>query len=131
VVRIVAATPVPETVAELRRQIAQQRTVTDEDRAGFLRLDELFHRTLAIAAGKDYAWSVIESVKAQMDRVRFLSVDNMQVGKLIDQHERIVDAIAAGDKAAAEEATRLHLREILSSLPEIARSRSELFDGAG
>jgi DNA-binding GntR family transcriptional regulator len=64
-----------------------------------------------------------------MDRVRFLSVDEMHVGRLIDQHEKIVDGIAAGDKAAAEEATRLHLREILSSLPEIARSRAELFDG--
>ena len=129
VVRVVAETHQVETIAELRRQIAEQRKVPQQDRAGFLRLDELFHRTLAAAAGKAYAWDVIESVKAQMDRVRFLSVDDMHVGRLIDQHEKIVDGIAAGDKAAAEEATRLHLREILSSLPEIARSRSDLFDG--
>jgi DNA-binding GntR family transcriptional regulator len=129
VVRVVAEANAPETIAELRRQIAEQRKVPQHDRAGFLRLDELFHRTLADAAGKAYAWSVIESVKAQMDRVRFLSVDDMQVGRLIDQHERIVDHLASGDKAAAEEATRLHLREILCSLPEIARSRAELFDG--
>ena len=64
-----------------------------------------------------------------MDRVRFLSVDDMHVGRLIEQHEKIVDGIAAGDKAAAEDATRLHLREILNSLPEIARARAELFDG--
>jgi GntR family transcriptional regulator, rspAB operon transcriptional repressor len=131
IVRVVAEAPMPGTIEELRRQIAEQRKVPQHDRAAFLRLDELFHRTLAAAAGKAYAWSVIESVKAQMDRVRFLSVDDMHVGRLIDQHERIVEAIAAGDKAVAEEATRLHLREILSSLPEIARSRSELFDGAG
>ena len=129
VVRVVAETHQVETIAELRRQIAEQRKVPQQDRAGFLRLDEHFHRTLAAAAGKAYAWDVIESVKAQMDRVRFLSVDDMHVGRLIDQHEKIVEAIAAGDKAAAEEATRLHLREILSSLPEIARSRSDLFDG--
>jgi GntR family transcriptional regulator, rspAB operon transcriptional repressor len=129
VVRVVAETHAPATIEELRRQIAEQRKVPQHDRATFLRLDELFHRTLAAAAGNAYAWSVIESVKAQMDRVRFLSVDDMHVGRLIDQHERIVVCIAAGDKAAAEEATRLHLREILSSLPEIARSRAELFDG--
>ena len=129
VVRVVAEAHAAETVEELRRQIAEQRKVPQQDRAGFLRLDELFHRTLAAAAGKAYAWTVIESVKAQMDRVRFLSVDEMQVGRLIDQHEKIVDGIAAGDMAAAEKATRLHLREILSSLPEIARSRSDLFDG--
>jgi GntR family transcriptional regulator, rspAB operon transcriptional repressor len=131
IVRVVAEAPMPGTIEELRRQIAEQRKVPQHDRGAFLRLDEFFHRTLAAAAGKAYAWSVIESVKAQMDRVRFLSVDDMHVGRLIDQHERIVEAIAAGDKAAAEEATRLHLREILNSLPEIARSRSELFDGAG
>ena len=131
IVRVLAEAAMPGTIEELRRQIAEQRKVPHHDRAAFLRLDEFFHRTLAAAAGKAYAWSVIESVKAQMDRVRFLSVDDMHVGRLIDQHERIVEAIAAGNKAAAEEATRLHLREILNSLPEIARSRSELFDGAG
>lgn len=129
VVRAVAEDHEAATVTELRRQVAEQRKVPHQDRAAFLRLDELFHRTLATAAGKAYAWSVIESVKAQMDRVRFLSVDDMHVGRLIDQHETIVEAIAAGDRDAAENATRLHLREILSSLPEIARSRAELFDG--
>jgi DNA-binding GntR family transcriptional regulator len=128
IVRVVAEGHAAETVAELRRQLAEQRKVPHDDRSGFLRLDELFHHTLAAAAGKAYAWSVIESVKAQMDRVRFLSVDDLHVGRLIEQHEKIVDGIAAGDKAAAEEAMRLHLREILTSLPEIARSRAELFD---
>ena len=129
VVRAVAEEHAADTIDELRRQIAEQRKVPQQDRAAFLRLDELFHRTLAAAAGKAYAWSVIESVKAQMDRVRFLSVDDMHVGRLIDQHEAILDGIAAGNKIKAEEAARLHLREILSSLPEIARSRAELFDG--
>jgi GntR family transcriptional regulator, rspAB operon transcriptional repressor len=31
----------------------------------------------------------------------------------------------------AEQALRMHLREILKSLPEIARSRAEFFDGTG
>ncbi|MBB6486994.1 GntR family transcriptional regulator [Rhizobium lusitanum] len=128
IVRVVAGDPAAETVAELRRQLAEQRKVSHDDRTGFLRLDELFHHTLAAAAGKSYAWSVIESVKAQMDRVRFLSVDDLHIGRLIEQHEKIIDGIAAGDKTAAEEAIRLHLREILTSLPEIARSRAELFD---
>ena len=128
IVRQVAAEHTAATVAELRAQINRQKQVPHNDRATFLRLDELFHRTLAGAAGNAYAWSVIESVKAQMDRVRFLSVDDMQVGRLIDQHERIVDTIAAGDVAQAEDAVRTHLREILNSLPEIARSRAEFFD---
>lgn len=128
IVRQVAGRHAAATVVELRAQISRQKQVPQNDRVAFLRLDELFHHTLAAAAGNAYAWSVIESVKAQMDRVRFLSVDDMQVGRLIDQHERIVDAIADGDITHAEEALRTHLREILKSLPEIARSRAEFFD---
>ena len=130
IVRLVAETHAAETVDELRRQLGEQKKVPHDDRAAFLRHDERFHFTLASAAGKAFAWNVIESVKAQMDRVRFLSVDDMQIGRLIEQHERIVDGIAAGDKSAAEEAMRLHLREILNSLPEIAKARADLFDGA-
>ncbi|MDE1992874.1 MAG: GntR family transcriptional regulator [Rhizobiaceae bacterium] len=128
IVRQVAEAHSPDTVARLRAEIEQQKQVPHNDRAAFLRLDERFHHTLASAAGKAYAWSVIESVKAQMDRVRFLSVDDMQVGRLIEQHERIVDGIAAGNMSEAEAALRMHLREILKSLPEIARSRAEFFD---
>ncbi|MDQ0323030.1 DNA-binding GntR family transcriptional regulator [Pararhizobium capsulatum DSM 1112] len=128
IVRHLAADHAAATITELRSQISRQKQVRQNDRAAFLRLDELFHHTLAAAAGKAYAWSVVESVKAQMDRVRFLSVDDMQIGRLIEQHERIVDAIAAGDVAQAEDAVRTHLREILKSLPEIARSRAEFFD---
>lgn len=131
IVRQVAAEHAPATIAALRDQIAGQKQVPHDDRAAFLRLDELFHHTLAAAAGRAYAWSVIESVKAQMDRVRFLSVDDIQISRLIEQHERIVDGIAAGDVSAAEQALRTHLREIVKSLPEIAQSRAEFFDGAG
>ncbi|WP_144223789.1 GntR family transcriptional regulator [Mesorhizobium amorphae] len=128
VVRMVAESRSAGAIDELRRQVAQQKSVPHNDRAAFLRLDELFHRTLAASAGKSYAWNVIEGVKAQMDRVRFLSVDDMHVTRLIDQHERIVEAIASGDRNGAEQAMRLHLREILNSLPAIASGRAELFD---
>jgi DNA-binding GntR family transcriptional regulator len=128
VVRMVAESRAAGAIDELRRQVAQQKGVPHNDRAAFLRLDELFHRTLAASAGKSYAWNVIEGVKAQMDRVRFLSVDDMHVTRLIDQHERIVEAIASGDQNGAEQAMRLHLREILNSLPAIASGRAELFD---
>ena len=128
VVRMVAESRSAGAIDELRRQVAQQKSVPHNDRAAFLRLDELFHRTLAASAGKSYAWNVIEGVKAQMDRVRFLSVDDMHVTRLIDQRERIVEAIASGDRNGAEQAMRLHLREILNSLPAIASGRAELFD---
>lgn len=115
---------------ELRVQLREQRKVTGRDPNRFIELDERFHRTLAEAAGKSYAWNVVEGVKAQMDRVRHLSVQRFPMEKLVKQHSAIVDAIAAGDMQAAEAAMRGHLREILNDLPEIARSRPEFFDNA-
>jgi DNA-binding GntR family transcriptional regulator len=50
--------------------------------------------------------------------------------EIIEQHVRIVSAITSRDPETACAAMREHLREILHTLPDIARSRSELFDDA-
>jgi len=115
-------------IEELRAQIAAQRAVRHGDSAGFLALDEAFHRSLAEAAGKAYAWRVVEEIKAQMDRVRYISFEASSFATLVDQHERVVDALEARDRRASELAMRRHLREIVKSLPKIAAAYPELFD---
>ena len=117
-------------VAELREQLEGQRKVTREPER-FMKADERFHRSLAEGAGKSYAWSVVEGLKAQMDRVRFLSLMHFPTEKLVAQHTAIVDAIDAGDRQRAESALRGHLSEILNDLPAIALERPEFFDEAG
>jgi DNA-binding GntR family transcriptional regulator len=116
---------------ELRAQLAEQRKAAGRDPIRFIELDERFHRTLAQAAGKTYAWNVIEGVKSQMDRVRHLSARRFPMEKLVEQHAALVDAIVAGNVVAAEEAIREHLREILNDLPAIAESKPEFFDDTG
>ncbi|TCO71314.1 GntR family transcriptional regulator [Rhodovulum euryhalinum] len=126
IVAILAHTPDPALIAELRAQIARQRETTEP--AGFMRLDEAFHRTLAEGAGKGGAWKQVEGLKSQMDRVRFLSFGRFPMAKLIDQHAAIVDAIASGDIPRANAAMRGHLREILGDLPEVIAANPEFFD---
>ena len=46
----------------------------EQDRIGFHGLDDDFHRRICEMAGLDFAWSLIRDTKAQMDRVRFLSL---------------------------------------------------------
>jgi len=128
VVKLLARAPGAELVANLKAQIATQRQVAANEPLRFMELDEQFHRTLAEAADKAAAWNVVESLKAQMDRVRYLSLQQFPVAKLVKQHAAVVAGIAAGDSAAAEGALRAHLREILDDLPAIARARPELFD---
>lgn len=128
VVRLVAQAPDPATLQELGRLIEAQRKVAGNEPRAFVPLDDAFHRTLAQAAGRNYAWSVIESLKSQMDRVRQLSTRKFPMARLIAQHEAVVAAIAAGDPAGAEAAMREHLRAILTDLPLIRESLPEYFD---
>ncbi|TKR53824.1 GntR family transcriptional regulator [Allopusillimonas ginsengisoli] len=128
VVKRVAELGDPGIITELRNQLRHQRAAAAAAPDSFLALDELFHRTLAEAAGIAHAWKVVEGIKAQMDRVRYLSFGHTPVPKLVIQHNHIVDAIEQGDQSIAEQTMRVHLREILSDLPAISAARPELFD---
>ncbi|MEF2070076.1 GntR family transcriptional regulator [Consotaella aegiceratis] len=130
IVRLLAEHIGRDEIGELRRQIARQRAAVDEEPAVFLRLDESFHRTLAEAAGKVRVWSLLEDIKAQMDRVRYLSMAEFPSVLLVEQHEAIVAAIASGDADAAEAAMRNHLRKVLDDLPAIAAAHPGYFERA-
>lgn len=129
VVRKAAHEASAERVAEFRRLLDAQRVAGHGgDNAEFLRLDEAFHQALAHAVDTDYAWRVLENLKAQMDRVRYLSMpEATPIDVLIGQHEAIVDAVARHSADEAERAMRAHLSEILTSLPRLAQTHPELF----
>ncbi len=125
-----AATSAPPTaIKELRNLIEQQIAVSHGHNAEFLALDEEFHRTISLSVGRAHAWRVIEGIKAQMDRIRYLSLDDATpLPLIIEQHSRIVDGIEAGNPAAAAAAMRSHLREIIISLPDIAARFPDVFE---
>ncbi len=109
----------------------QRRCAAPQDYSRFFQLDEAFHRALALGAGHTSAWRVTEEVKAQLDRVRYLSIpESTPIPKLVDQHQLIVDAIARQDPSAAEQAMCIHQREILHSLPELMRRFPAMFDAS-
>jgi DNA-binding GntR family transcriptional regulator len=98
------------------------------DLAEFLRLDEAFHQAIAQAADCERAWRLLENLKAQMDRVRYLSLaDATPLETLIEQHAVIADSIRRRDADAAEMGIRQHLSEILTSLPKVAAAHSDWF----
>lgn len=108
---------------------AQTAAASAGDHRGFLALDEEFHRTLAEAVDCPTAWPIVEDVKAQMDRVRYLSLPEASpMSRLIEQHGAILAAIARRDPDAAAAAMRTHLGEILIALPRLARANPDLFD---
>lgn len=129
IARKAAETVGADAASELRACIARQTMAEDNGvYSEFLRLDEQFHQTIARIADCESAWKVLEGLKAQMDRVRFLSIPMATpVPTLIAQHGDIAEAIIAGDPDRAEEAVRVHLREILKSLPKLSAEYPDLF----
>ena len=129
IVRKAAAQASAESLGELREIVEQQRRMAQKgDHSGFLRLDEQFHQVIAAGVGCDDAWRVLDSLKAQMDRVRYLSLPNATpIEIIIEQHSHILDAIEAKAPEKAEEAMHEHLREILKSLPKLAEEKSAFF----
>ena len=129
--RSAATSASPTAIKELRHLIEQQKAVVHGHNDEFLALDEEFHRTSALSVGHAHAWRVIEGIKAQMDRIRYLSLDDATpIPLIIEQHTRMVDGIEAGDPTAAAAATRSHLREIIVSLPNIAARFPDVFESA-
>jgi DNA-binding GntR family transcriptional regulator len=102
--------------------------VRQGDNQAYLLLDEEFHRALALHAGREYMWRVAEGVKAQMNRVRFLTFDSATPApQLTEEHADIVDAIETGDGNRAARRMRRHLRMLLKSLPLMAEHYPEHF----
>ncbi len=115
-------------IKTLRSLIAAQRKVKQGDNQAYLLLDEEFHRTLAMHAGREYMWRVTEGIKAQMNRVRFLTFDSATpMPQLTDEHSGVVDAIEAGNTDLAAQRMEQHLRALLTSLPLMAERYPEHF----
>lgn len=130
VVRKACADMPTSGIAELRAIVEEQRAAAElPDPPRFHTLDEAFHRTIAARAGCEYAWRVVEDCKAQMDRVRYLSLaHSTPLDRLITQHGAVVDAIEARDAEQAELVLGEHLRQMLKSLPDLSQAFPDLFE---
>ena len=107
----------------------QKLAAKSNDTVAFLALDEAFHYSIAQSIDCIAAWDTIQDIKAQMDRVRYLSLPDVSpLDLLIQQHARILNALRAHDSSAAEHAMRMHLREILVSLGPIAARNPNWFE---
>lgn len=115
--------------ARLRASIEEQEDAARRnDYSRFNELDETFHREIASSIDCDYAWKIVESARTQTDRVRFLSLPGASpMPMLIEQHRTIAAALESGDPDRAENAMKVHLREILKALPRLTEQFPDLF----
>jgi DNA-binding GntR family transcriptional regulator len=131
IVRLVANHPSKQFLEDLKANLsAQEKVLEGPEPQKFLALDEQFHRLLAEAAGQRQSWEILQPLKTQMDRMRYLNARHFPRDQLLQQHKQIVDAISSHNSDAAEMAMRAHLRQILDDLPVIAEALPHFFEAS-
>jgi DNA-binding GntR family transcriptional regulator len=128
VVREAAASGRAEILGRLEALLQAQRAAArDKDLDRFL--DEAFHHTLSESIDKQSSWRLIQTVKHQLDRVRYLSLPEPgNLALLIRQHAAIAEAVLAGKPENAETLMRAHLREVLRFIEEKHAKEPDLFE---
>lgn len=119
-----AAAKVADTqlVEALDRIIAEGRRASRS--RNHVRASELhreFHLTVEAAVGNPYLAQVTQPLRQRTEMV-FSLLSDARARTSWDEHERIRDAIAAGDGPAAREAVQAHLEAVIATIAEAARS---------
>ncbi len=110
----------------LRRQ---ELTVAQNDYDEFLKLDEDFHHTLSKSVTLPRAWKVIQTVKGQLDRVRYISFEQPgHIEEMRVQHKAIFAAIKRGNSQLAVREMRQHLHEVWRTIERLTKEKPEIFD---
>jgi DNA-binding GntR family transcriptional regulator len=108
-------------VEALRRQLGLQRSLAEAQQYGeFVAADRQFHQLLYAAADMAALVELVGRVSGHVDRLRRLHLPTAgKTASILRDHGAIVEAIAAGDAAAAQEALRMHLSGTLSAAEDI------------
>ena len=131
-VRAAAARAGEAEIAALNANLARQRSAAASgDIAAFHSADEAMHQLIANIAGHPNIWRVVKREKANVDRMRLLSLHLAgRFETVIAEHARIVKALREHRPDAAEAAMQAHLGRVAPSLeasremyPAISRTR--------
>lgn len=108
----------------------EQKTLVDSgDYDGFSKLDYDFHRALCEVAEVDFAFDVIASEKAKLDRLCVLSLSaGDRLSQLLDDHQQIVDNVKQGNAQQAVTAGMLHLSRLDATIEKITAENADYFD---
>ena len=107
----------------------QQAAIQSRDIDGFGALDYEFHKTICEIAQVDFAFDVIMTEKAKVDRLCRLGLSKEQrLPNLMKDHKRIADAIKAHDADSAVEIGMFHLSRLDETIERITATNANYFE---
>lgn len=113
----------------LQKNLAEQKQANErEDISYFLEKDDEFHQILMNVIDCPMAWQTVENIKAMMDRVRYLTLEDVSPPEdLVKQHEKILIALENHDPELAAQALHEHLSAILQTITIVSKQKNEWF----
>lgn len=129
VVFLAASRMTPQFERSLDFNIHQQkRMAADQDFDGFYALDEAFHEMIAVFGASAYVWKIVNGAKAQLDRVRRLSIPlPSHLDVVLAEHTAIVDGLKLRDPEAAAAAMKGHLDRTFTMIRRHIVERRDYF----
>ena len=99
-----------------------------KDIRSFLEKDDEFHQIIMNVIDCPMAWETVENIKAMMDRVRYLTLEDISPPQdLVKQHEKIIAALKKHDPEMAALALHEHLSNILQTINILSQQRNDWF----
>jgi GntR family transcriptional regulator, transcriptional repressor for pyruvate dehydrogenase complex len=108
--RLAARRRPSESAEELAAIVDSMRTCTDSHR--WIELDATFHFALARASGNQVLAEVAESIRGSVSELSRALLGETRIRTVNSEHQRICDAVLAGDEDAAAQAMEAHLDSI-------------------
>lgn len=130
IVRVVARKRSKIFLEALHERIARQwAAVRAGDAAAFFEEDERMHQSFAEEAGYGQLWRLVDSAKLHIDRVRRLILpEELGIRNLVEEHEKIAQAITTTDAETAAAAMHDHLDGIVRGLDSLAQRYPDYFE---
>ena len=123
IVHLLAQKPDALLIQRLQASIERQRVcLAAGEYPQFMAADHAFHRDMPVAAGANALWDMEQRYSGHVDRLRRLHLPEAgKAARIMDDHQRVLDAIAAGDAARAQQALREHLSGTLNQVADICK----------
>lgn len=121
-----------DDVSRLEGIIDHARTAKQEhDQLSFFENDNLFHEALFVIADREEVWGWVNSISTDLDRYRWLRIltEGLAWETIIDQHERIVDAIRNRQPSEARYLASRHLHMMFDERAQVIDSHASFFLG--
>jgi len=128
VVRTLALAGDAALAGRLAALVDMQAALAGQGGEDFIAADQAFHRTLYDAAGVPDLYELVRRRSGHLDRLRRLDLPSPgNSDRVVRDHRRIVEALAAHDPEAAQAALRAHLSSTLGRVADIRARYPEYF----